>query len=105
MEYILSGKPVLMYKLDGVPDEYDQYLYYINGSEPKDIADRIMEVCEKPQSELDDFGQKARQFVLENKSSEIQAKKIIDMIKMMNLPAAELRGIYYPLRHTELLIV
>ena len=84
MEYMLSGKPVLMYKLDGVPDEYDQYLYYINGSKPKDIADRIMEVCEKPQSELNDFGQKARQFVLENKSSEIQAKKIIDMIRMMN---------------------
>lgn len=84
MEYMLSGKPVLMYKLDGVPDEYDQYLYYINGSEPRDIADIIMEVCEKPQGELDDFGQKAREFVLENKNSEVQAKKIIDMIKMMN---------------------
>lgn len=80
MEYMLSGKPVLMYKLDGVPDEYDQYLNYINGSEPKDIADRLMEICEKPQSELDDFGQKAREFVLENKNSEVQAKKIIDML-------------------------
>jgi glycosyltransferase involved in cell wall biosynthesis len=84
MEYMLSGKPVLMYKLDGIPDEYDQYLYYINGSEPKDIADRIMEICEQPQSELDDFGQKARKFVLENKNSEVQAKKIIDMIEMIN---------------------
>ena len=82
MEYMLSGTPVLMYKLEGIPDEYDQYLYYINGSEPQDIADRIMEVCEKPQSDLDDFGQKARNFVLENKSSEVQAKKIIDMIKL-----------------------
>jgi glycosyltransferase involved in cell wall biosynthesis len=80
MEYMLSGKPVLMYKLDGIPDEYDQYLYYINGSEPKDIADRIMEICKQPQSELDDFGQKARKFVLENKNSEVQAKKIIDML-------------------------
>jgi len=84
MEYMLSGKPVLMYKLDGVPDEYDQYLYYINGSEPRDITNRIMEICEKSQRELDEFGQKAREFVLENKNSEIQAKKIIDMIKMMN---------------------
>lgn len=79
MEYMLSGKPVLMYKLDGVPDEYDQYLYYIKGSEPQDMADRIMEICEKPRSELDDFGQKARNFVLDNKSNEVQAKKIIDM--------------------------
>jgi hypothetical protein len=43
-----------------------------------------MEICEQPQSELDDFGQKARKFVLENKNSEVQAKKIIDMIEMIN---------------------
>jgi glycosyltransferase involved in cell wall biosynthesis len=81
MEYMLSGKPILMYKLDGIPDEYDQYLYYIEGNQASDIADKILEICEKPQCELDDFGQKARLFVLENKNSKIQAKKIIDMIK------------------------
>ena len=80
MEYMLSGTPVLMYKLDGIPDEYDPYLYYINGNQPKNSANRIMEICEKPQSELDDFGKKARQFVLENKNCMVQAKKIIDMI-------------------------
>lgn len=80
MEYMLSGRPVLMYKLDGIPDEYDQYLYYINGNQPKDIASKIMEVCEKPQSELNNFGEKARQFVLKNKNCIVQAKKIIDMI-------------------------
>lgn len=80
MEYMLSGSPVLMYKLDGIPDEYDEYLYYIKGNQPKDIANKIMEVCEKPQSELDDFGEKARQFVLKNKNCIVQAKKIIDMI-------------------------
>lgn len=84
MEYLLSGKLVLMYKLDGVQDEYDQCLYYINGNDPKDIAHRIMEVCEKSQSKLDDFGEKAKQFVLENKNSVVQAKKIIDMITMIN---------------------
>ena len=80
MEYMLSGTPVLMYKLDGIPDEYDPYLYYINDNQPKNFANRIMEICEKPQSELDDFGKKARQFVLENKNCMVQAKKIIDMI-------------------------
>jgi len=80
IEYMLSGRPVLMYKLDGIPDEYDEYLYYINGNQSKDIANKIMEVCEAPQSELDDFGEKARQFVLKNKNCTVQAKKIIDMI-------------------------
>jgi len=84
MEYLLSGKPVLMYKLDGVPDEYDQYLYYFDSNKPKDIADKIVEVCEKSKRELDDFGKKSRKFVLENKNSEVQARKIIDMVKMMH---------------------
>lgn len=81
MEYMLSGKPVLMYKLDGIPDEYDPYLYYVEGNLSSDIANKIIEICEKPQSELDSFGLKARQFVLENKNSQVQAKKIVDMIE------------------------
>jgi len=80
MEYMLSGRPVLMYKLDGIPDEYDPYLYYINDNQPKNFANRIMEICEKPQNELDDFGEMARQFVLGEKNCMVQAKKIIDMI-------------------------
>ncbi len=81
MEYMLSGKPVLMYKLDGVPDEYDQYLYYFDSSSPKDMASRIIEVCEKPKLELKSIGREAKKFVLENKNSEVQAKKILDMIR------------------------
>jgi len=83
MEYMLSGRPVLMYKLDGIPCEYDQYLYYINGNSPKNLANRIMEVCEKAQSELDEFGEKARRFVMDNKNNIVQAKKIIDMMKLL----------------------
>jgi len=78
---MLSGKPVLMYKLDSIPDEYDPYLYYVEGNLSSDIANKIIEICEKPQSELDSFGLKARQFVLENKNSQVQAKKIVDMIE------------------------
>lgn len=84
MEYMLSGKPVLMYKLDGVPDEYDNYLYYVNVVEIKDLAVRIMDICEKSADELFEFGQKARQFVIENKNSKAQAGKIINMINSCN---------------------
>lgn len=50
----------------------------------KNIADKIIEICEKPQSELDDSGNKARQFVLEKKNNVVQAGKIIEMIKTKN---------------------
>ncbi len=66
-----------MYKLDGIPDEYDKYLYYIEGDDPKKIANKIIEVCEKPQAERDDFGDKAKQFVMKNKNSIVQASRIL----------------------------
>lgn len=81
MEYMISGKPVLMYKLDGIPDEYDRYLYYFDGADKKDIASKIVEICEKPQSELKAFGERARQYVLEKKSGVVQAGKIVKMIE------------------------
>lgn len=79
MEYLMSGKPVIMYKLDGIPDEYDPFLYYIVGNAPRDIANKIVEVAEKSQSALDEFGDRARQFVMENKNNIVQAKKILSL--------------------------
>lgn len=80
MEYMLSGKPVIMYKLYGIPNEYDQYLYYVEGTETKDLAECIINVCEKPSTELSNFGKKSRHFVIENKNNIVQAKKIISLM-------------------------
>jgi glycosyltransferase involved in cell wall biosynthesis len=80
MEYMASGKPVLMYKLDGVPDEYNEYLYYINGNGVEPLKKSIIEVCSKSDSELADFGLKARKFVFKYKNSKTQACKILKMI-------------------------
>ena len=80
MEYMTSGKPVIMYKLDGIPDEYDEYLYYFNGTSPENIATKILEVCEQSEQELILFGQKAKHFVADNKNEIIQAKRILNMI-------------------------
>ncbi len=80
MEYLAAGKPVIMYKLDGIPDEYDNYLYYINGSSAEDLKNTIMDVCSKTDEELAHFGAKASKWVLKEKSPAGQAKKIIRMI-------------------------
>lgn len=80
IEYLASGRPVIAYKLPGIPDEYDEYIYYINGKDPRDMAAKIMEVCEKNEDELSYFGQKAKEFVLINKNNIIQTKKIFDII-------------------------
>lgn len=80
MEYLAAGKPVIMHKLDGIPDEYDEYLYYINGPSPEDLKNAITKACSKTDDELAFFGAKASRWVLKEKSPAGQAKKIIRMI-------------------------
>lgn len=84
MEYMATGKPVIMYKLKGIPDEYDDYLYYIDNHQPAGLSKKIIEVCEKSEEEREDFGEKARLFVINSKNNEVQAEKIIKMINDKN---------------------
>ena len=62
--------------------EYDPYLYYVEGNLSSDIANKInRDMRENPKANSNSFGLKARQFVFENKNSQVQAKKIVDMIE------------------------
>ena len=81
LEYMLSGTPVLMYKLSGTPDEYNEYLHYFDDDNPKNMAERIIKVCEKPFLERNEFGNKAKNFVIQNKNKTAQTAKIIEMLK------------------------
>ena len=80
MEYMLSGNPVLCYKLDGIPDEYDDFLIYFNDNSIETMIKRIIEVCEMDKNERKIIGEKARKFVLKNKNGTVQARKIVNMI-------------------------
>jgi glycosyltransferase involved in cell wall biosynthesis len=83
MEYLLSGTPLIMYKLDGIPNEYDNYIFYIKDQNIHSIAHKINEVCQKSNYEREIFGSKARDFVINNKNSRIQTKKVLALINSM----------------------
>ncbi|WP_336866205.1 glycosyltransferase [Peribacillus frigoritolerans] len=79
MEYLSSGTPVIAYKLDGMPEEYNDYIYPI-----KDGFDGLFitlkQVLSKEEQELYNKGQKAMEFVLTQKNSEKQTNKILKMV-------------------------
>lgn len=81
IEYMSSGTPVISYKLEGIPDEYDKYIYYVEGSSTEKLRDKIVEVCEKSNQERKAFGLDAQKFIYKHKNSYVQTKKIIDMIQ------------------------
>ncbi len=82
LEYMVSGTPVLMYKLDGIPDEYDKFIYYADENCDEPLKAKLEEILSKSQAELEDFGKEAKKFILENKNNIYQAKKIISMINL-----------------------
>lgn len=81
MEYMTSGKPIVMYKLDGIPDEYDRYLNYVNTQQDyaSGLKSALLNVLENYGFMLRKAAL-ARQFVLETKNEDAQARRILDFI-------------------------
>ncbi|MFJ7638131.1 glycosyltransferase [Peribacillus sp. NPDC097206] len=79
MEYLVSGVPTIAYKLPGMPEEYNDYIYFINGNSLNSITNTLIRVCEKSPNELMEFGDKARNYVLSEKNNMKQVEKIISL--------------------------
>ena len=81
MEYLASGTPTIMFRLGCMPKEYEPYLFYVEDNTMESLRDKLIEVCEKTQEELNAFGARAQKFVLTKKTPEVQCGRIIDMLK------------------------
>lgn len=80
IEYLSSGTPVVAYKLDGIPDEYDKYIMYIEDNTIEALKNKIVETCEKDFNELNKIGKSARSFVLNQKNPVVQGRKILELL-------------------------
>lgn len=80
MEYMLRGKPVLCYKVPGIPDEYDQYLKYFTSERPEVMAKDIMKIAMMSHEERDLLGKQNKAFVMEHKGPVVQVRKVIEML-------------------------
>lgn len=74
---MLSGNPVVMYRLDGIPEEYHAYLNYVHDNSIGALRDEIVEICSLSNEEREKMGQTARKFLLKEKNEVKQADKIL----------------------------
>ena len=81
LEYLSSGVPLIAYKLDGIPDEYNEYISYPADDTAEALAKEIIKICALPEEERKLLGKKAKDFVFENKNKVAQAQRIIEFIK------------------------
>lgn len=82
MEYMSSGRPVIAYKLDGIPEEYYDYIYPVMESEDG-LYNTLRNVLSKDKNELNNKGNLAKEFVLTQKNSTKQGEKILKMVNQL----------------------
>ncbi|KWX87933.1 hypothetical protein AMQ83_10010 [Paenibacillus riograndensis] len=79
-EYMVSGTPFLSTKLEGIPSEYYEYMYTVDSHDTSVVKEKIVEILNNPQTDLDEIGGKARAFIIKNKNSKMQLNKVIDLL-------------------------
>lgn len=78
IEYMLSGTPLVTTKLSGIPDEYYKYCYVVSERTPEKIAKQISGILSS--EDIGQMGEQAKAFVIKEKNSEVQARRIVDFL-------------------------
>lgn len=81
-EYMATGKPVLSFRLEGIPKEYDPYLMWIEQENLPCLQEAIQRALSMDDEEQVKRGAEAARFVAEQKNVRVQAGKIIAFAEM-----------------------
>ena len=71
---------VVITPMPGFPDEYKDLVFVASGSSEDDLAEAIEKIIDSKKDELDIIAEKAREFVLLNRTWKIQAKRLLDYV-------------------------
>lgn len=83
IEYLASGTPVLIYELEGIPQEYYNYCFHLSSNhlDMDSLRDEIERIFSMDADKLENIAKKAYKFISENKNSKVQVRKILNLIK------------------------
>ena len=83
LEYLSSGIPLVAYKLDGIPDEYDEYINYVKDNSIDSLRDMLIKICEDVDGSAATRAARAMHFVRSEKNAQKQTLKIVEMINAL----------------------
>jgi glycosyltransferase involved in cell wall biosynthesis len=83
IEYLASGTPTLLYQLEGIPDEYYHYCYYLDKYhvDVESLKNKIEEIMRLSAEERRQKALAARDFILKNKNAEKAGRAIYDLLE------------------------
>ncbi|MBS5588773.1 MAG: glycosyltransferase [[Clostridium] spiroforme] len=82
IEYMSSGTPLLTTKLPGIPEEYFNYVYVLDNETEEGLSKKIEEIFSLSENNLIELGKEAMDFVLNEKNSKVQGKKIFEFLNV-----------------------
>lgn len=86
LEYICSGVPVLSNRLEGIPDEYGQYINYAESETCEDWTNAIISIlCEEEYWRYHNKARHAREIALTKKTWKAQVGLLIDVFRSKGL--------------------
>jgi glycosyltransferase involved in cell wall biosynthesis len=80
MDYLASGTPTLMFELECLPEEYKPHLFFFKEDTSEQMASDLCKYCCLSEKKLKEKGENASRFIMENKLSKMQVKRILDII-------------------------
>lgn len=81
LEYMMSGVPLLMTRLQGIPKEYYDYVYTIEDESIDGISKSLIDILSIPIDERMKKANEARKFILSNKTEKVQVSKLLSFIE------------------------
>ncbi|MDE7160888.1 MAG: glycosyltransferase [Muribaculaceae bacterium] len=80
LEYLAAGKPVVMNRLPGIPEEYDPYVVYPADESPRAWTEALRRLLEMTPRQREAIGEAGRRFVTRCKTPQVQTGRIMDFI-------------------------
>lgn len=80
MEYMTSGTPMIGYHLEGIPNEYYNYMYTPVDLSVEALTDCIEKTLKLSQYELDAMALSAINYITQYKNSKVQVQRIVDFL-------------------------
>ena len=77
IEYMNSGVPILMYRLDGIPSYYNEVFFHIESKD--EFAGMLRKISMMSNSELESMGEKAKEFITEQADPIRQVRKLVSL--------------------------
>lgn len=79
LEYMCSGRPVILCQMDGIPEEYYEYVFIIPDDRVESMKNTLQKVLSMSDENLNQIGARSKKFIIENKNYLKQGQKLKDL--------------------------